>query len=53
MVINQGRRQGAEGRTPPIDMLGPPSKKLTLLKTAAFVLILKFNPPDKRLTPLG
>ena len=49
----QSRRQGGLGGSgPPIDMLGPPIKKLILLKTAVFVL--NFNlwpPPDERLAP--
>ena len=33
------------GLLPPIDMLGPPINKLTLSKTAAFVLTFKLWPP--------
>ena len=44
---------GAGEPGPPIDVLGPPINKLTLLKTAAFVLNFKLCPPlpGKRLTP--
>ena len=35
----------ARGSSPPIDMLSPPSKKFTRLKTAAFVLNFKVCPP--------
>ena len=43
----------ARGSGLPIDMLGPPIKKLTLLKTAAFVLNFKLWPPsDERLAPV-
>ena len=37
--------KGARGSGLPIDMLGPPIKKLTLLKTAVFVLNFKVWPP--------
>ena len=41
----QSRRQGEPGGSgPPIDMLGPPIKKLTLSKTAAFVFNFKPGP---------
>ena len=40
----QGRRQGGPGGAPPIDMLGTPINKLSLLKTAAFVLMFNFWP---------
>ena len=36
-------------RPPPIDMLGPPNYKLSIFKTAAFVLFQILAPPDKRL----
>ena len=51
----QSRRQGGPGGSSlPINMLGPPIKKLTLLKTAAFALNFKLWPPsDERLAPLS
>ena len=54
-ILEQGRRQEGGARedlAPPIDMLGPPINKLTLLKTEAFVLNFKLRPPpDKLLVP--
>ena len=48
------RQGGPVGFGPPIDMHGPPIKKITLLKTAAFVLNFKlWLPPDERLAPLS
>ena len=47
-ILEQGRRQEGGARedlAPPIDMLGPPINKLTLLKTEAFVLNFKLRPP--------
>ena len=38
-------RGGQGGLVPPINMLDPPINKLSLLKTAAFVLNFKFWPP--------
>ena len=40
-----GAKEGQRGLVPPIDMLGPPIKKLPLLKTAVFELISNFAPP--------
>ena len=46
------QRRTRGGLAPPIDMLSPPINKLSLLKTAAFVLNFKlWPPPDKRLAP--
>ena len=46
--------RGGQGAFPsPIDMLGPPINKLSLLKTAAFVLNSNFGPPDKLLALLS
>ena len=48
------RQGGPVGFDPPIHMHGPPIKKITLLKTAAFVLNFKlWLPPDERLAPLS
>ena len=47
--------RGARESGPIIDMFGPPIKKLTLSKAAAFVLNFKLYPPppDERLAPLS
>ena len=53
-ILNKNKdlgRAGARGFSSSIDMLGPPIKKLTLSKTAVFMLNFKLcPPPPPRLT---
>ena len=43
--LGRAGAKGARGSGPPIDMLGPPIKKLTLMKPAVFVLNFKLWSP--------